>query len=264
MLNIIRSPTAQSRAQTGFLQSALAEINADASQRLQTHQDKVDGKAHAARAGTSSAPGGAASSRGAAAVKKTPRTSGAAGGATVATPRTPRGPSAAGLPGQGQGLAAGAAPLSSGRGAVRPPVAGGAAKSGGGGCAKPGAGAIGGRPPSTTAAARSAVVTSPAVGAPEGAASPALAGPLQEKLAKLLQVKLSPAEPTNPCVSQRSTVVKDTDMSADRTTGVTCSVICQVQCMVASHTLSYYVMPLLCPHLCQEPAQHSCTSTPSL
>lgn len=196
MLNIYWSPTAQSRAQTGFLQSALAEINADASQRLQTHQDKVDGKAHALRGGASSAPGGAASSRGAAAVKKTARTAGAAGGATVAAPRTPRGPSAAGLPGQGQGQgsAAGAAPLSSGRGAVRPPVAGGAAKPGSGGCVKSGAGATGGRPPSTTAPARSAAVTSPVVVAPAGVASPALAGPLQEKLAKLLQVKFTPAD----------------------------------------------------------------------
>lgn len=157
--------------QAGFLRAALAEIEVDAQQRLQMHQDKVDGKAH----------GGGRSGAGGPHAAKTPRgpsrgpSSGHAAPAP-ATPRSARGtpPAAAGVSSQGQGPAA--APGST-RQPAQAPASG--AKSGSGG-AKSGAAQKQGRPPTPAAAAapRSSVAASPA----------ALHG-LQEKVAKLLQVR---------------------------------------------------------------------------
>lgn len=164
--------------QAGFLRSALAEIEVDAQQRLQTHQDKVDGKAHG---GARSGAGGSA--HGSKALRGPSR--GAGSGHAAAAPATPRGargtpPASAGVTSQGQGPAA--AP-SSVRQPAQAPASG--AKSGSGG-AKSGAAQNQGRPPTPAAASapRASVAASPA----------ALHG-LQEKVAKLLQVRARASMP---------------------------------------------------------------------
>jgi len=145
----------------------LAVAEADASQRQQTHQHKLDGKAHGARAGAGSAAGGPANPY--------PNQR----GVRPAPPRTPRsGPAAlaCGSQGQAQGhTPASAAGASAGRSLKR------AALPGAGGT-KPGAG--GARSGSAKGAG--------AAGGPAASDAGAPVSAVQEKLAKLLQARSQP------------------------------------------------------------------------
>jgi len=177
----MRSPASRAcaAAQAGFLQRVLAEAEADASQRQQTHQDRQDGKAHGARAGAGSAAGGPAAGQ---------------RGVRPAPPRTPRsGPAAlaCGSQGQGQGhTPASAAGASAGRQLKRPSLPGASGAKPGAGGARSGSAK---RPPPTAAGAAAAGSS-----AASDAGAPASA--VQEKLAKLLQVRSRPRAPRRACL----------------------------------------------------------------